>query len=121
MSENVNYASSASLRNIRISPRKARLVADLIRGRRADDAIRRLQFCNKKAAPLISKLLVSAIHNAREKESHVDIDDLYVAGLTVDMGRTLKRFLPRAQGRASNIKKRSSNVTLHLATTQKSS
>ena len=113
MKKQLNEVSTASLRNVRISPRKARLVADMIRGERATEALRRLQFCENMSAGLLSKLLMSAISNAKEKRN-VDIDELVVTGLTVDMGRTLKRFLPRAQGRASNIKKRSAHIFLQL-------
>jgi len=113
MKKQLKEVSTAHLRNVRVSPRKARLVADMIRGETATEALRRLQFCDKKSAAMLSKLLMSAISNAREK-SHVDIDDLVITELKVDMGRTLKRYLPRAQGRASNIRKRSSHISLQL-------
>jgi large subunit ribosomal protein L22 len=113
MKKQLKEVSIAHLRGVRVSPRKARLVADMIRGERATEALRRLQFCEKKSAAMLSKLLLSAISNAKEKVD-VDIDELVVIGLTVDMGRTLKRFLPRAQGRASNIRKRSSRISLQL-------
>jgi large subunit ribosomal protein L22 len=113
MKKQFKEVSTANLRNVRVSPRKARLVADMIRGERATEALRRLQFCEKKSAVMLSKLLMSAISNAKDK-TNVDIDELVVTGLTVDMGRTLKRFMPRAQGRASNIRKRSAHISLHL-------
>lgn len=113
MKKQLREISSANLRNVRVSPRKARLVADMIRGERATEALRRLQFCEKKSAAMLTKLLMSAISNAKEN-NQVDIDELVITRLSVDMGRTLKRYLPRAQGRASNIRKRSSHISLQL-------
>jgi large subunit ribosomal protein L22 len=113
MKKQLREVSTANLRNVRVSPRKARLVADMIRGERVTEALRRLQFCDKKSAAMLSKLLMSAISNAKDK-TQVDIDDLVITKLTVDMGRTLKRYLPRAQGRASNIRKRSSHISMEL-------
>jgi len=104
----------AILRNTRISARKARLVIDLVRGKPVSVALDTLKLTNKKAAPLVSKLIQSAIANA-ENTATVDIDRLVVAEAFVDEGATLKRYLPRAQGRATPIRKRSSHITVKLA------
>ena len=98
----------------RISPQKARLVADLIRGKSVDQALEILTFSNKKAADLIKKVLESAIANAEHNEG-ADIDDLNVAKIFVDEGPTMKRIMPRAKGRADRILKRSSHITVVVA------
>jgi len=98
-------------RHLRISPRKARLVADLIRGKRVDAALMILDFVPKKAARLMTKTLKSVIANA-ENTRRVDVDKLFVSRITVDGGATLKRFLPRAHGRATPLRKRTSHVTI---------
>jgi large subunit ribosomal protein L22 len=103
----------ASLNNTKVSPRKARLVVDLIRGKQVDSALQILKFSPKKSARLIEKLLNSAISNARENYK-LDIDKLWVSGCYVNMSKTLKRYMPRAQGRATPIKKRSSDITVEL-------
>lgn len=98
----------------RISPQKARLVADQIRGKSVDQALETLTFSNKKAAELIKKVLESAIANAEHNEG-ADIDDLRVAKIFVDEGPTMKRIMPRAKGRADRILKRSSHITVVVA------
>jgi large subunit ribosomal protein L22 len=98
----------------RISPQKARLVADLIRGKSVDQALELLTFSNKKAADLIKKVLESAIANAEHNEG-ADIDDLNVAKIFVDEGPVMKRIMPRAKGRADRILKRSSHITVVVA------
>lgn len=98
----------------RISPQKARLVADLIRGKSVDQALEILSFSNKKAAVLVKKVLESAIANAEHNEG-ADIDDLNVAKIFVDEGPTMKRIMPRAKGRADRILKRSSHITVVVA------
>jgi large subunit ribosomal protein L22 len=98
----------------RISPQKARLVADLIRGKSVDQALEILTFSNKKAADLIKKVLESAIANAEHNEG-ADIDDLNVARIFVDEGPVMKRIMPRAKGRADRILKRSSHITVVVA------
>ncbi|WP_162047307.1 50S ribosomal protein L22 [Vibrio taketomensis] len=98
----------------RISPQKARLVADQIRGKSVDQALEILTFSNKKAAELIKKVLESAIANAEHNEG-ADIDDLNVAKIFVDEGPVMKRIMPRAKGRADRILKRSSHITVVVA------
>lgn len=98
----------------RISPQKARLVADLIRGKNVDKALEILAFSDKKAAVLIKKVLESAIANAEHNEG-LDIDDLNVAKIFVDEGPVMKRIMPRAKGRADRILKRSSHITVVVA------
>ena len=98
----------------RISPQKARLVADLIRGKSVDQALEILTFSNKKAAALVKKVLESAIANAEHNEG-ADIDDLNVAKIFVDEGPTMKRIMPRAKGRADRILKRSSHISIVVA------
>ncbi len=103
----------ASLNNIRISPRKARLVVDLIRGRNVVQALGILENTNKKASFELKNLLKSAIANAEQHhEGDLDVDSLKVKTAFVNNGRTLKRFRPRAMGRATPIRKRSSKITL---------
>ncbi|GHX08393.1 Ribosomal protein L22 [Vibrio cholerae] len=98
----------------RISPQKARLVADQIRGKSVDQALELLTFSNKKAAELVKKVLESAIANAEHNEG-ADIDDLRVAKIFVDEGPVMKRIMPRAKGRADHILKRSSHITVVVA------
>jgi large subunit ribosomal protein L22 len=106
--------ASARLRHIRVSPRKARLVADLIRGRNVDEALNVLKYTRKRSAPLIGKLIQSAVANAAEASPELDVDTLFVETIYVDGGPTLRRFLPRAQGRATRIIKRTSHITVQL-------
>jgi large subunit ribosomal protein L22 len=96
-----------------MAPRKARLVADLIRGKRSEDALNILTFTKKAAAKILIKLLKSAIANATQKKT-IDIDRLFVKKITVDQGPTMKRFQPRALGRATMIRKRTSHITIVL-------
>ncbi len=98
---------------IRISPQKARLVADLIRGKDVDEALSILKFTPKKAAKLIDKTLRSAIANA-EQTKIIDVDSLYVKRIYVDQGPTMKRWMAKAMGRASRILKRTSHITVVL-------
>jgi large subunit ribosomal protein L22 len=105
--------ASARLSHFRVSPRKARLVLNLIRNKQLDRAVQTLQFAPQKSAKATLKLLHSAIANAREKDG-VDIDKLWVVGARVDGARVLRRYMPRAHGRASPIRKRSSHITIEL-------
>ncbi|WP_087017530.1 50S ribosomal protein L22 [Thaumasiovibrio subtropicus] len=104
----------AKHRFARISPQKARLVADQVRGKTVAQALEILTFSNKKAADLVKKVLESAIANAEHNEG-ADIDDLSVAKIFVDEGPTMKRIMPRAKGRADRILKRSSHITVVVA------
>ena len=96
---------------IRISPQKARLVADVVRGMHAGQALTTLRFMPKKGAAIIRKVLESAVANADQTDT-IDVDMLYVKEILVDGGPMLKRFRPRAQGRATRILKRSSHITV---------
>ena len=98
---------------IRISPQKARLVADVVRGMGVDQAITTLRFMPKKGAGIILKVLESAVANATN-DDQADVDNLYVKSIVVDGGPSLKRIRPRAQGRATGIIKRSSHITVVL-------
>ena len=103
----------AKLRFGRMAPRKARLVADLIRGKGSEEALNILTFTKKAAAKILIKLLKSAIANATQKKT-IDVDRLYVKKITVDQGPTMKRFQPRALGRATTIRKRTSHINIVL-------
>lgn len=103
----------ARARHIRISPRKVRLVADLIRGKSADQASQILTFTPKRGARTMKKLLDSAIANATVK-GDIDVDTLFVRTVFVDQGPTWKRHRPRAMGRATLIRKRTSHITIVL-------
>ena len=103
----------AMARNVRISPRKVRLVVDLIRGESVAKALGILDNTTKRSAPVIKNLLKSAIANAEDRGGEeMDVDTLKVRGIFVDAGPTLKRFRPRAMGRATPIRKRTSRITL---------
>jgi len=112
--------STAILRNVRVSARKARLVVDLVRGRNVPDAVEILSFLPKKSAPLVRKLIESAAANLEfqgaRSQIHVNVDALYVKEIFVDAGPTLRRFRPRAQGRATKVLKKTSNITVMLET-----
>ncbi len=106
----------AKLRNVPTSPRKMRMVANLIRGKRVNHALSILKFEPKEGAARLEKLLLSAIsnwQNAHEDERLEDAD-LYIKSITVDGGRILKRYRPAPQGRAHRIRKRSNHVTIVL-------
>jgi len=104
----------AVLKHARISPQKARLVADQIRHLPVDRALQVLTFSNKKAAPLIKGVLESAIANAEHNEG-ADIDELKVSAICVDCGPVLKRMHARAKGRGNRIVKRTSHITVTVA------
>jgi large subunit ribosomal protein L22 len=110
--------SKAILRGARVSAQKARLVANLVRGSGVGEAVEILSFTNRKSAPIFRKLIESAVANAevaaeRGNES-LDVDDLVVATVTVDEGPSLRRWRPRAQGRATPIEKKTSHITVIL-------
>ncbi len=100
-----------TLKHARISARKARLVADLVRGMPVSNALSLLQFTPKKAAGMIRKVVQSALGNATQS-SGVDEDKLFISRITVDEGPTAKRWTPRAMGRATRIRKRSSHIVV---------
>ena len=112
--------SIARVRHIRVTPQKARRVVDMIRGKQAEEALAILKFAPQGASEPVYKLVASAVANARVKadaaNEFLDEQDLYVARAFVDEGTTLKRFQPRAQGRAFRINKRTSHITVVLAT-----
>ena len=104
---------NAKLRFVRVAPRKAQLVADLIRGKKSEEALNIMTFTKKAAAKILVKLLKSAIANATQKKN-IDVDRLYIKKITVDQAPTMKRFQPRALGRATTIRKRTSHITIVL-------
>lgn len=112
--------SSATLRYVRVSAQKARLVANLVRGKDVSEAIEALTFLEKKTSPILRKLVESAIANAEQAAKRdsidLDIDTLFIKTVLVDQGPTLRRFRPRAQGRATKILKKMSHITVQLAT-----
>jgi large subunit ribosomal protein L22 len=99
---------------IRISPQKARLVADVVRGMAVDKAITTLKFMPKKGAGLLRKVIESALANATQNDQ-VDVDDLFIKTIYIDGGPSLKRITPRAMGRATGVIKRTSHITVILA------
>lgn len=103
--------AKASARHVRQSPYKVRRVLDLVRGMPVDDALATLSFTNRRAAQTISKVIESAMANA-EHNFAMDREDLVVAEAFADEGPTLKRFRPRARGRATKIRKRTSHITI---------
>ncbi|WP_413290356.1 50S ribosomal protein L22 [Bdellovibrio sp. HCB337] len=103
----------ASLKYARVGAQKARLVADVVRGKNVNEAVKTLTFLNKKTAGLIKKLIESAVANAEYKKV-MDVDNLYVKSIWVDQGPSLKRFRPRAQGRAFGVQKKTSHINVVL-------
>lgn len=103
---------TAVAKGIRISPRKVRLVVDLIRGKNVVQALGILDATPKRSSPVVKTLLKSAISNAEQQDADVDVDSLRVQRAFVDAAPTLKRWRPRAMGRATPIRKRSSRITL---------
>jgi large subunit ribosomal protein L22 len=98
---------------VRISPRKARLVMDQLRGKRVEEALNLLNFAPQKSAYIVKKLISSAVANA-EENTEIDVDTLFVKTIYANEGPTLKRFRPRAMGRATRIRKRTSHITVIL-------
>ncbi|PSM32481.1 50S ribosomal protein L22 [Haliangium sp. UPWRP_2] len=103
--------AKAVLRQVRISPRKMRIIANLVRGRRVDDAMAMLKSTPKRSGEVIRKLLLSAVANAEHK-GQTDVDSLIVRGCSIDNGPIIKRWMARAMGRANRIQRRTSNVTV---------
>ncbi len=103
----------ASLKYARVGAQKARLVADLVRGKDVNEAVKTLTFLNKKTAGMVKKLIESAVANAEYKKV-MDVDNLYVKTIWVDQGPVLKRFRPRTQGRAFGVRKKTSHINVVL-------
>lgn len=103
--------AKAVAKTIRIAPRKARLVLDLIRGKEVGEAIAILKLTNKRTSPVVEKLVHSAVANA-EHNYDMDVENLFISEAYADEGPTLKRFRPRAQGRATKINKHTSHITI---------
>jgi large subunit ribosomal protein L22 len=114
MKEN-SFVSRAIARYIRISPQKAKLVADLIRDRYVGEALTILHFSEKKKASLIvEKVLRSAIANAQQKAPNIDVDNLYISRIFINQGPQMKRIRPAPMGRAYRILKRTSHIHIYL-------
>ena len=107
--------ATATLRYLKASPQKVRLIADLIRGKRVDEALNILRFTKKAQAKDLEKLLRSAVANAETKEGDVDADDLVVSKIFVNEGPREKRIQPAPMGRAFRIQKRKAHVTVHVS------
>lgn len=106
--------TKAILKFTRLSPQKARLVADQVRGQPVEQALAILKFSRTKAAGVVRKVLESAIANAENNEG-ADVDELRISSIFVDQGPTMKRTSPRAKGRADRILKRTSHITVRVA------
>jgi large subunit ribosomal protein L22 len=104
---------TAYANHLRISPRKVRLVTNLVKNMHVVDALNQLAHTNKKAAPMVVKLIKSAVANAQHNFA-MDINDLYIKSITADMGKVLKRYFPRARGSAFVIKRKMSHVNVEL-------
>ena len=109
--------ATAKLRYLRITPRKVRVVADLIRGKNVNQALAQLAYVEKRAAEPVAKLLRSAVANAEQaaKDQSLDVDRLLVKELMVDQGPSLRRYMPRAMGRAFKILKKTSHISLTIS------
>jgi large subunit ribosomal protein L22 len=103
--------AKAYLSNARISARKVKIVIDTIRGKKAEEALAMLKYTNKAAAPIVAKLLKSAISNATNNHD-MNASNLVVSEVYANQGPTMKRIMPRAQGRAYKIRKRTSHITI---------
>ena len=107
--------ATATLKYLKVSPQKVRLVADLIRGKKVDEALSILRFTKKSSAKDLEKLLRSAVANAENSENAVDADDLVVSKIYVNEGPREKRVQPAPMGRAYRIQKRKAHVTVHVS------
>ena len=114
MAQETEFLSTAEARYIRVSPQKARLVIDMIRGQQAGDAINILSATNKRIAPAVEKVLRSAIANAENKSQDVDVDKLYVAEAYVNEGPRQKRIRPAPMGRAYRYQRRTAHIVVKL-------
>ena len=103
----------AVVRHVRMSPRKMRVIADRVRGKRVEEAMAMLKLMPKKGAVVIRKLLISAVANA-EHQGQQDVDALLVKTCSIDNGPILKRWMPRAMGRAGRVQHRTSHVTISV-------
>ena len=103
----------AAARYVRISPQKVRLIMGQVRGKKVEEALNELSFAPQRGARLVKKLIDSAVANAQENAG-MDVDSLYIAKIYADEGPTLKRWRPRALGRATRIRKRTSHLTVVL-------
>ncbi len=108
--------SQASANYSRVSPRKARMIINLVRGRDAAEALQLLEFVPKAGAPFVKKLIASAIANAKVKRPDVDVDSLYISRASVDKGpnQHMRRWRPRAMGRATRVTKGISHIRIEL-------
>ena len=107
--------ATATLKYLKASPQKVRLVADLVRGKKVEEAIQILRFTKKTSAKDLEKLLRSAVANAENKEANVDVDDLVVSKIYVNEGPREKRVQPAPMGRAYRVQKRKSHITIHVS------
>ncbi len=107
--------ASATLRYLKASPQKVRLVADLVRGKKVDEALHILRFTKRSCAKDLEKLLRSAVANAENKEAGADVDELVVSKIYVNEGPREKRVQPAPMGRAYQIQKRKSHITVHVS------
>ena len=105
--------ATAKLKSVRLSPQKTRLIVDMVRGKNVQEALNILKFSPQRPADVVAKLVRSAIANAEQK-GVADVDRLFVKTVFVDQGPALKRFMPRAQGRATKIRKPTSHITVVL-------
>jgi large subunit ribosomal protein L22 len=105
--------ASAKLKYARLSPQKTRLVVDMVRGKAVQEALNILKFSPQRPADVVAKVVRSAVANAEQKGVS-DVDRLFVKAVFVDQGPALKRFMPRAQGRATRIRKPTSHITVVL-------
>ena len=107
--------ATATLRYLKASPQKVRLVADLVRGKKVDEALQILRFTRRGCAKDLEKLLRSAVANAENKENAPDVDELVVSKIYVNEGPREKRIQPAPMGRAYQIQKRKAHVTVHVS------
>jgi large subunit ribosomal protein L22 len=110
--------SQATGKFIRMSPQKARLVIDLIRGKNVNEALMTLKFTNKKATSEIEKVVKSAVANATQKSENIDVDDLFIEKAFINEGPRLKRIRPAPMGRAYRYQRRTAHITIELGEKQ---